>query len=931
MQDGPRDAAAGLAASRVRSSLFGGEPARMIGRYKPLRVIGKGGQGVVYEAEDPALDRRIALKLVEAGDPTQVRRVLREARMLARLPHPNIATIYDVGAEAGEVYIAMELVDGGNLQAWLTKQSRSRSQILDVMVQVARALAFAHDAAVVHCDVKPHNVLVGNDGRVRVVDFGLARLQRTASALDVDITAQIPIGEPASSYDPDSDTGDLSLPTGGGTPAYAAPEVWRNEVAEAGADQFGFFVMLHEALLGRRPFGTTPGRRLALDPELELQFGHGEDISGRMRELLRRGLAAFPSARHPTMAVVQAALERPDHPRRRVATIVGAGVLGATLLAFGTAGGTDEAALAPCHGIAGPTLDDEAALRTEAAERMQIFGEPTAAHASVRMAEHADRLRDFRAAACSRDEAAAQAQLACLAGREREYHAALDLLAHGGAKTLTQLAGVLDGLLPPDDCLTHATDPEDPVVADLLAQTAVLLRAGRPQDAYATSVLACAKLDDHTGVQWARCRGEMGSALMLAGRTGEAQALLEEAFELAAGLGRDSLAVTLAERLATLTVERHSTAEAKRWIGYLRAAAARDDLPRVAFNATIVEAQLHALSDEYPAALVLLDGLANAPDASSYSPEQRASIEIRLGIVRGRLGDSAAAHRHYDNGLGLVEHLTPGDPMIFSLHSMRAQQLGIDGRYEDALAEYRVALALAEVDLGPDSITATRARDGIADALMRLDRLPEALAIADDNVRTARTRGDPLDLVSAMHTRANVYLNLGQYEDARREAIAALTLSETEVGSGAATHNARLTYANALESLGKLDEARAVAKVALDESAQLFGPDHPETLGVVLALGVIEAASGNYDESIVLHRRARAGFEAVFGADHPAVAIESYNIGDALLRLGDPKAAIPEIERALAFWSAAFGPEHTDTRDAQDLLARAREAARRAG
>jgi len=187
----------------------------MIGRYRPLRVIGKGGQGVVYEAEDPVLDRRIALKLVEAGDLTEVRRVLREARMRARVPHPHIAMIYDVGVVDSEVYLAMELVVGGNLQSWLGRQRRSRAQILDVMRQVAGALAFAHEAGVVHCDVKPHNVLVGKDGRVRVVDFGLARLHRSAAALDFDVTAQIPIA--TSSYDSESDSEHAQLTTGVGS------------------------------------------------------------------------------------------------------------------------------------------------------------------------------------------------------------------------------------------------------------------------------------------------------------------------------------------------------------------------------------------------------------------------------------------------------------------------------------------------------------------------------------------------------------------------------------------------------------------------------------------------------------------------------------------------------------------------------------------
>jgi serine/threonine protein kinase len=219
-----------------------------VGRYQIVGVLGSGGMGVVYDARDPELDRTIALKLLHAcADATELQvRLLREAQAMARLSHPNVLPVFDVGTWEGRVFVAMEKMPGGTLAGWLRERPRTRDQILSVFRRAGRGLQAAHDAGLLHRDFKPDNVLVDGE-TVRVSDFGLARRSDEAAPapsggegpLDVTLTR----------------TGSLV-----GTPAYMAPEQLDGRMLDVRADVFSFSVALWEALFGARPFaGSTVG------------------------------------------------------------------------------------------------------------------------------------------------------------------------------------------------------------------------------------------------------------------------------------------------------------------------------------------------------------------------------------------------------------------------------------------------------------------------------------------------------------------------------------------------------------------------------------------------------------------------------------------------------------------------------------------------
>jgi tetratricopeptide (TPR) repeat protein len=303
-----------------------GAPAtrRLVDRYLVIDELGVGGMGAVYRAYDPELARLVALKLLladgrRAGHGLRLRR---EAQAAARLAHPNVVAIYDVGSAGDELYVAMELVEGVSLHAWLRQRRRNLSELLEVFTQAARGLAAAHDQNLVHRDFKPANVLVGGDGRVRVADFGLAR------AADLDDEVDPPA--PGSLLDHSlTRTGHLV-----GTPRYMAPEQLRG-AADSRSDQFAFCVTLYEALAGKRPFAGRDYRELFRNVKAGKVVPLPDDAAAPawLRALVMRGLSVDPDDRFPTMHALIDELTR-DRLADRRATLDGTSTAEPMIAAF---------------------------------------------------------------------------------------------------------------------------------------------------------------------------------------------------------------------------------------------------------------------------------------------------------------------------------------------------------------------------------------------------------------------------------------------------------------------------------------------------------------------------------------------------------------------------------------------------------------------
>ncbi len=297
-----------------------------LGRYIVLETLGSGGMGHVFSAFDTVLQRNVALKVLRRVDDEDRTRLVREAQAMAKLSHPNVVPVFDVGEVEGQVFLAMELVPGCTLRHWLRQPGRTVEQMVEAFRGAARGLQAAHEAGIVHRDFKPDNVLVGLDGRVRVTDFGLAITATDKPTLQ-------PITGPSTTAMPERLTESGTVM---GTPAYMPVEQHLGQMTDPRGDQFSFCVALYEALFRARPFAGRNGRELCISiKRAEVRPAPRSLAPAHVHAAILRGLASRPEDRFASMAALLDALEAPPPKRRRTGLLMGlAGVaLGAVAMA----------------------------------------------------------------------------------------------------------------------------------------------------------------------------------------------------------------------------------------------------------------------------------------------------------------------------------------------------------------------------------------------------------------------------------------------------------------------------------------------------------------------------------------------------------------------------------------------------------------------
>ncbi len=382
------------------------ELAGHIARFRILDRLGRGGMGVVYSAYDPELDRKVAIKLLRPdvrqglAERDAHTRLLREAQAMARLSDPNVIVVHEVGMVGDRVFVAMEYVDGMTLGQWLGAEKRGWRAVLDVFIKAGSGLAAAHRAELAHRDFKPDNVLLGHDGRVRVLDFGLAR-SLTDEAEAATVTA--PLRER-----PELDTLNTPLTRTGavmGTPAYMSPEQYIGHPADARSDQFSFCVALFEGLYGVRPFAGTSLSSLASN----VVEGNIREIPGdvrvpkRLLVVLRRGLSVARGDRFGSMEALLTELRRdPGRKWRWGGLVLGVGAL-ASVSTFAATQGND--ASDACSGLERELegIWDATARATvvEAIESTGLDYAPRVASTSVRLLDdHANKWVSMAEDAC---------------------------------------------------------------------------------------------------------------------------------------------------------------------------------------------------------------------------------------------------------------------------------------------------------------------------------------------------------------------------------------------------------------------------------------------------------------------------------------------------------------------------------------------------
>jgi eukaryotic-like serine/threonine-protein kinase len=821
-----------------------------VGRYLVLGELGRGGMGIVYRAYDPELDRPLALKRLRTRglppDSPAHARLRREAQTLARLSHPHVVTIYDVGQDDAGLFIAMELVEGEDLAGWIGQGLHPWPAVVERLAAAGHGLAAAHRVGVVHRDFKPANVLLGRDGRVAVTDFGLARPETTPT--------EAPTGEDRS-FHPDAKGPDDSrltrLGARVGTPAYMAPEQHAGEPpADARADQYAFCIVLYEALYGQRPFSGADVASLAASKRVGVQRWPDDPprhaVPRRLRRVLARGLQPDPALRFARMEDLLARLD-PGARRRTTLAVVTVAVLGTTAVLGASRGEAD-----PCAGSAqalGSAWDAD--TRDAMATRLGAVALPYAAQAAESTTTKLDAWaeewttthREICEATWRSGQQSAEAldvRMACLHDGRRVFEATVAALGDATPQVVENAAELVLGLPDPNACGGLAPRPEptaprldDAYVArarERVAELEALRRTGRGREALERAETLAreieAGLDPETSATFHYTLGVLRDD---AGDFGGAQASLQRAAALARATG-------------------DARREAEAWI----------ELTRIAGTH-----QHDATEGRFFGELALA-----AIAAAGGDRTLRSHALLELGEVAFRAGDDATTLVHWTEA-----------------EALRREQYG-----EDDVRVAQVWSRLAGVDLRRGDMEGARAR---LEAV--IERYGEAFG--PEHPRMAAPLGNLGLVLSALgdHEAAVAHMR-------RATAIAASSRGphHPQVAGGHAA------IGHVLVQAGKPAVAEPELEAAIAGFERSLGPEHPAVAEPLLDLGEARLALGRADEAVAPLERALALASAV---DVPPVQLADTRFALArALEQREPARAVELARAAFEAYATSLDP-----------------------
>lgn len=812
-EDGGADPYATADGDVARIAAAEDAPPRIIARYTIVHEIGRGGMGVVYLAYDPKLDRKVALKVLRGlpetlGDRSLTSgkaRLLREAQALAKLSHPNVVQVFDVDIWEGALYLTMEFVPGRSLDDLLEAGPLPWRQALRIFLAAGEGLAAAHDRGIVHRDFKPGNVLVGEDGTVKVLDFGLAK--RAAATEEAGEVVRLPDAEDlrtsqdAAVVDMARSASSLHLTVEGrrvGTPAYMSPEQHMGlEVGPAG-DQFSFCASLWEALYGELPFeGGTFAEQTRNVLEGNLRTPPADtDVPVRLQRILARGLSVHPEDRYPDMRALLADLAHDPAKRwRRIAAIAG------VVLAMGGVGGAvahfEGAALARCEAAGGAEIEaipldawSEAIHAGFSATKLP-YAEEAAERVVALIRRRLDAWREAHASLCRAREAAGgeaasifEARAACLQRTLAQTRVFAESLAEPTPGLVERAAEALVGLDSPIECLSYEPpevarrrDAADRAQADALlsevARAAALAAAGRTEASLETArrVVEQAQQAGFADVE-ARAWLYVGDA---ARRQGDLAAM-RDAFARAAALASQA-----------------------------------DDADTVFLAYVGLAYGTSEIGGRLDAAEAYLLAAETATAAGEPSAARREILETQRGAVALARGDVEAAVAAYETAARLAEQAHgPRSPRVAVTWTNLATALVRAGRTDEARARFEAALELVEETMGA--------------------RHPRAGAIVANLANLALVEGDYGTAGRLLDRAAEIFAGIDPVRHANVETVRAVVAQATGDLEAAAGHLDRaarlLEEAGQGRSLQAVVVARKRAELALrngrfDEAAEL--------------------------------------------------------------------------------------------------------------
>ena len=919
-----------------------------IQRYVVIDKIGHGGMSVVYKAYDPELNRRVAIKLLRprggagsGGDNARMR-LVREAQALAQLSHPNVIAVHDVGTWQEHVFLAMEFVEGRSLRNWLAERRRSTREILEQFMAAGRGLAATHQVGLIHRDFKPDNVMVGDDGRVRVVDFGLARPHDVdapaATAAAIAATSGVTPAPPTrftSSSSSSPETGSRSSREGtpgglvapaessrdailnraltavgsvAGTPAFMSPEQHCGLQVDARTDQFSFSVSLYLALYRRLPFrGSSPEQLKDAICSGKIETPPSDTrVSARVRRVIWRGLQVAPADRFASMNDLLAELALATRSRGRQALVGG---LIAALSALAVIGfvrrGREQGAL--CRGF-----DAELATvwnPTIAANIRGTFsatGRPYAADTFDRvertLSSYASRWIGMRTRTCEathlrgvQSPQLLDLKMACLERRRVQLGALSALLSNRSDKDiLDKAANASLGLPSLDTCADDAAltaafpPPEDPALrqnverlSKQLAAAQALLDAGKARDALA----AVQSIDAEVGaIEYPPLRAELrfllGQLQDLTGHTSEARASLTDAARLA-GRARD-------DRLAS-----------RAWARLIRTSG-----PTIANQA---EAKLFSAVAEAAIA------------RAGEPPEIAAEVPFFLGGLDLLGGRYQNAGQLYRQALELAERSSRVPPHTLAYYrSHLSAALAASGDHEGALPLFQRVLAEQEQILGSGHPQVATTLTNLGLLHQRMGHFQDSLETLQRALKIQEQAGGPdsNEVAQSLNNLGATQCELGQHEDAVATFRRAIAIRSRE-GEPTPLAYPLASLAQTLITFSQFDEAAAMAERALGIFRQSFGDDHPDLAYPYETLGEICERRGRYGEAEQRYRQGLAARE--HASDAHLTAISLTEVARVLGLRGKHAEARETVEKALALLEKGA----TDRELAAPLSARA--------
>jgi len=665
-------------------------PGEKIGRFVVVAELGAGGMGAVYAAHDPQLDRQVALKVMRnaTGEEEDRVRMMREGQAMARVTHPNVITVYEVGTESGMVFLGRGPLDDGTPGKWRGKPGE-RAAVIEKFIAAGRGLAAAHAANLVHRDFKPDNVLLGKDGRVRVADFGLARAATALheKALTATLVTNRGGGPPRDESPADSNPMGALTRTGAvmGTPMFMAPEQHKGERADAPADQFAFCVSLYEALYKAWPYEGKSAPAVAdavIDGRLS-PAPKNSDVPARLRKILLRGLATDPAARYPSMEALLAELEEEVRPPARSklpwlvgAAVVAAGVAGAVAFVSTREDKKPVVVEPPKIGsdLQSPTVDDGIGWITTAIDKGQLG--------------NAIEKLDLAEGIAARDGKPVQAAIAQAAG---VYMRVLRAQINGKDPNLSDLKQVDKKL---EQAIKQAAG--DPVATGYieLAEAALALARGQLPAARLSSQKCTTSLTTAAPVLAATCQQILGDAFASLGDATAARAAYVAGLAIAEKHTSAELVSTLQLARAQLELDAQHADKAYEIAKQVQADCDARDAIGCDVYARILMSRFLLLGEDN-------DRQAAEDLLSSVKPTKIEAFPVRtahgiaLALVHGFIGEGDAEGK---TGLDRIETLRSQAGaqglagLEFEARLARVRVLLIQGTDEDSAAEAKQAV-----------------------------------------------------------------------------------------------------------------------------------------------------------------------------------------------------------------------------------------------